>query len=378
MRKGKYLIEVISDIFASTIGINMVKQEKPQPPIVAVDLFCGIGGLTHGLSKSGIKVAAGVDVDEKCKFAFEENNGALFINKSIKEITSKEILRLYPPQSSRVLAGCAPCQPFSKHTQKEKNRETKEDWGLLYHFLELVKKVKPIVVSMENVPQITKHKVFSDFVEGLESMKYSINWQNVYCPDYGIPQSRRRLVLLASKLGELKLIAPTHKPDIYKTVKMAIGNLEQINAGTSSEKDRLHRSAALSEINLERIKKSNPAGSWRDWDVSLRADCHRKESGNTYSSVYARMEWNKPSPTITTQFFSYGTGRFGHPEQDRALSIREGAILQTFPKKYKFVPDNSPVELKRLGRYIGNAVPVRLGEIIGKSIIKHFEEYYEQ
>ncbi len=343
--------------------------------VVAVDLFCGVGGLTYGLNKSGIKVVAGVDVDERCKFAFEKNNGGLFINNSIKEISPKEILNLYPSKGLKVLVGCAPCQPFSKHTQKEKDRETKDDWGLLYHFFKLIKKVEPIVISMENVPQITKHKVFSDFVEGLTSIKYSVNWQNVRCQDYGIPQNRRRLVLLASKIGEIKLIAPTHRPENYKTVKMAIGNLETIKAGTSSKKDRLHKSATLSKVNLKRIKKSVPGGSWRDWDKNLRADCHRKETGNTYVSVYARMEWDKPAPTITTQFFSFGTGRFGHPEQDRALSIREGAILQTFPGKYKFIPSTSPVELKSLGRYIGNAVPVRLGEIIGESIIKHFEDH---
>lgn len=351
------------------------KGSKYNRKIIAIDLFCGIGSLTYGLNKSGIKVVAGVDIDEKCKFAFEENNDALFIHKSIKEITSKEILKLYPAQSLKVLVGCAPCQPFSKHTQKEKDREAKEDWGLLYHFFELIKKVKPVVVSMENVPQIVKHKVFSDFIEGLESENYHVNWQNVYCPDYGIPQNRRRLVLLASKLGEIKLMAPTYKPENYKTVKMAIGNLEPIKAGTSSKKDRLHKSAGLSKVNLKRIKKSIPGGSWRDWDEKLRTACHRKESGDTYGSVYARMKWDKPSPTVTTQFFSFGTGRFGHPEQDRAISIREGAILQTFPKRYKFIPSSSPVEIKRLGRYIGNAVPVRLGEIIGKSIIKHFKEY---
>ena len=346
-------------------------------PIVAIDIFCGVGGLTYGLNKSGIKVVAGVDIDEKCKFAFEENNDALFIHKSIKEITSKEILKLYPSQSLKVLVGCAPCQPFSKHTQKEKDRETKEDWGLLYHFFELIKKVEPAVVSMENVPQIVKHKVFWDFAEGLKAENYHVNWQNVFCPDYGIPQNRRRLVLLASKLGEIKLIAPTHQPKNYKTVKMAIGNLESIKAGTSSKKDRLHKSATLSEVNLKRIRQSIPGRSWRDWDENLRADCHRKESGRTYGSVYARMEWNKPSPTITTQFFNFGTGRFGHPEQNRAISIREGAILQTFPRRYRFIPSNSPVELKRLGKYIGNAVPVRLGEVIGKSILKHIEECYE-
>jgi DNA (cytosine-5)-methyltransferase 1 len=350
-------------------------RERNKLSIVAVDLFCGIGGLTYGFNKSGVKVVAGVDVDEECKFAFEENNNALFINKSIKEISSQEILKLYPSKCLKVLAGCAPCQPFSRYTQKAKNREKKDDWGLLYHFLKLINEIDPVVVSMENVPQIIKHKVFSDFIDGLESKQYHINWQNVYCPDYGIPQNRRRLVLLASKLGEIKLIGPTHKPENYKTVRMAIGNLEPIKAGTSSKKDRLHKSATLSKVNLERIKKSVPGGTWRDWDSSLRADCHKKRTGNTYGSVYARMEWDKPSPTITTQFFSYGTGRFGHPEQDRALSIREGAILQTFPSKYKFTPSASPIVLKILGKYIGNAVPVRLGEIIGKSIIKHFKEY---
>jgi len=231
---------------------------------------------------------------------------------------------------------------------------------------------------MENVPQIIKHKVFSDFIEGLKLKKYNVNWQNVYCPNYGIPQNRRRLVLLASKLGEIKLMAPTHKPKNYKTVKMAIGNLEPIKAGTSSKKDRLHKSAALSKVNLKRIRKSVPGGSWRDWDEKLRTVCHRKESGHTYSSVYARMKWDKPAPTVTTQFFSFGTGRFGHPEQDRAISLREGAILQTFPRKYKFIPATSPVEIKRLGRYIGNAVPVRLGEIIGRTIVRHLKKYEQE
>lgn len=352
----------------------MIRKRK-NTSIIAVDLFCGVGGLTYGLNKSGIKVVAGVDIDERCKYAFEENNGASFIHKSVKEVTANEILKLYPARSLKVLVCCAPCQPFSKHTQKEKDRDTKEDWGLLYHFYELIKKVKPMVVSMENVPQIAKHKVFSDIIKGLKSEKYHINWKIVYCPDYGIPQNRRRLVLLASKLGEIDLIAPTHTPKNYKTVRMAIGNLEPIEAGNSSKRDRLHKSATLSKVNLKRIKKSLPGGSWRDWHEDLRTDCHRKESGNTYSSVYARMEWDKPSPTITTQFFSFGTGRFGHPRQDRALSLREGAILQTFPRKYKFIPSTSPVVLRGLGRYIGNAVPVRLGEIIGKSIIKHFKEY---
>jgi DNA (cytosine-5)-methyltransferase 1 len=341
-------------------------------------LFCGIGGLTHGLIKSGISVRAGVDIDESCRYAFEKNNKAQFINKNIKEFGRDELIKLYHKGDTKVLVGCAPCQPFSRHTQKEKDRKKREDWWLLYYFSKIIGEVEPVVVSMENVSQITKQKVFSDFIENLKLKKYHVNWQNVYCPDYGIPQSRKRLVLLASKLGEIKLISPTRKPENYKTVEMVIGNLESIEAGVASQKDRLHKSAALSKINLERIKKSTPGGSWMDWNENLRANCHRKKSGNTYSSVYARMRWDKPSPTITTQFYSFGTGRFGHPEQNRAISLREGAVLQTFPKKYRFMPSALPVQIKKLGRHIGNAVPVRLGEIIGKSIIKHLEEYYEQ
>lgn len=356
-------------------GISATSYRNNKLSIAALDLFCGVGGLTHGLNKSGINVIAGVDLDANCKFAFEENNKALFIHKSVKEITSKEILKLYPSKSLKILAGCAPCQPFSKHTQKEKNRKKKEDWGLLYYFLKLIKEVKPTIVSMENVPQITKHEVFLDFVKGLKSMDFNVSWQSVYCPNYGIPQSRRRLVLIASKLGKIALIPPTHKPEHYKTVRMAIGKLHPIEMGVSSKKDRLHKSAFLSDINLKRIRKSISGGTWKDWEKDLRAKCHKKKTGKTYSSVYARMKWDKPSPTITTQFFSFGTGRFGHPEQDRAISLREGAILQTFPKKYKFIPSTSPVELKRLGRYIGNAVPVRLGEIIGRTIIGHLKEY---
>ena len=349
------------------------KREKMS--IVAVDLFCGVGGLTHGLIKSGISVCAGVDLDESCKYAYEKNNKAKFIGKNIKEFTATELSGLYGNGDVKILVGCAPCQPFSKHTQKNKERDRDEKWGLLYYFLGLIKKSKPIVVSMENVPQIAKHAVFDDFVKGLEDEGYIVSWGSVFCPDYGIPQNRTRLVLLASKLGKIELLPPTHKRDEYKTVADTIGNFERIKAGKYSRKDLLHRAATLTSINLKRIRKSAPGGTWKDWNEELRAPCHRKETGGTYSSVYSRMQWNRPSPTITTQFYSFGTGRFGHPDQDRAISLREGAMLQTFPRKYKFLNKNTPLSFKKIGVYIGNAVPVRLGEIIGKSIIRHLREH---
>lgn len=133
----------------------------------------------------------------------------------------------------------------------------------------------------------------------------------------------------------------------------------------------LHAASKLSDLNLERIRASRPGGTWRDWPEHLVADCHRRETGRTYPGVYGRMEWDEPAPTLTTQFYGFGNGRFGHPEQDRAISLREGAILQGFPKSYSFLPDGAPVHFKTLGRMIGNAVPVTLGEVIGRSIAAH-------
>lgn len=352
------------------------KREKLS--MVAVDLFCGVGGLTHGLIKSGISVCAGVDLDESCKYAYEKNNKAKFVGKNIKEFTATELNRLYGNGDVKILVGCAPCQPFSKHTQKNKERDQDEKWRLLYYFLDLIKETKPVIVSMENVPQIAKYKIFNDFVKGLEEEGYIVSWRTVFCPDYGIPQNRTRLVLLASKLGKIELLPPTHQPNEYRTIANTIEKLESIKAGGCSKKDLLHRSATLKPINLARIKKSIPGGTWRDWDETLRAPCHKRKSGETYSSVYSRMKWDRLSPTITTQFYSFGTGRFGHPDQDRAISLREGAMLQTFPREYKFLDKKTPFSFKKIGGYIGNAVPVRLGIIIGRSIKRHLREHYKK
>ena len=133
----------------------------------------------------------------------------------------------------------------------------------------------------------------------------------------------------------------------------------------------MHQSATLSSLNLKRIRQSVPGGTWRDWDQSLLADCHRRDSGKTYPGVYARMEWDKPAPTMTTLCYGYGNGRFGHPIDDRAISLREAALLQTFPGSYKFAPDTEKNNFRVLGRLIGNAVPVRLGEVIGGAIVRH-------
>lgn len=347
-------------------------------PSVAIDLFCGIGGLTKGLSLSGIDVVAGIDVDESCRFAYERNNTSQFINCDVTTLTGEQLEALYPDNNTRILVGCAPCQPFSKYTNRyRKEGNTDNKWKLLYSFARLVNDVNPEIISMENVPELEHKTVFKDFVTTLKSLGYFVDWKIVYCPEYGIPQNRKRLVLLASLFGKIKLIPAIYGPEQYPTVRQAIEYLPALNNGEKDANDLLHRTCKLSSINLKRIKQSKPGGTWRDWDEELQLKCHKKESGKTYSSVYGRMCWDEPSPTITTQFYGYGNGRFGHPEQDRALSFREGAILQSFPQDYVFVDENHPFNQRELGVHIGNAVPVELGRAIGISIQQHLQEVNE-
>lgn len=344
-------------------------------PCAVVDIFCGIGGLTHGLIQSGLNVIAGIDIDDSCRYAYEANNNSEFIGADVGQILSTDIATMYPEGMIRALVGCAPCQPFSKYTQRYRKEGHKGDkWKLLYAFSDKVRDILPEIVSMENVPELATESVFHDFRNTLMDIGYHVSWSIVFCPDYGVPQSRRRLVLLASRLGEIALIEPQYTPETYLTVRDAIGNLPTIEAGESLDTDPLHCAARLSDINIRRIQQSRPGGSWRDWDEALQLTCHKKQSGNTYPSVYGRMDWDEPAPTITTQFFGYGNGRFGHPEQNRALSIREGAMLQSFPQEYAFLPPGSEVSKKALGIHIGNAVPVNLGNAIGESIIRHLRE----
>lgn len=337
----------------------------------AVDLFCGAGGLSYGMQQAGIAICGGIDIDPACKHPFEGNVKADFHEYDVSEMPSDFVASLFAEAHTRILGGCAPCQPFSTYTRGSSAR--KRQWQLLDKFGELVRELQPEVVTMENVPRLAKHSVFDDFQSVLEDGGYCHKHYIVRCAEYGVPQSRVRLVLLASRLGSIELVQPTHAGNQFATVRDAIQDLDGIEAGCGSESDPLHKSSGLSERNLQRIRNSTPGGTWRDWDDTLRAACHVRESGRTYPSVYGRMEWDRPAPTITTQFHGFGNGRFGHPTQDRAISLREGALLQTFPEDYSFVPDGDPVHIAPVARLIGNAVPVMLGKAIGKSIITHLE-----
>ena len=349
--------------------------------VKVVDLFCGIGGLTHGFIKESLDVVAGYDIDSDCKYAYEANNknsdGKIseFIDKSIIDVTADEISAKFADADVKILIGCAPCQPFSTYSYK--NRDEKKI-NLLLEFARLIEEVKPDIVSMENVPRLAEFdgdSVFGQFIEILKTNGYEVTYQIVYCPEYGIPQHRKRLVLLASRFGKIELIKKTHTEKKFKTVKDAIGKMPPLQSGEVSPKDSLHRATKLSELNLKRIKQSVQGGTWKDWDEDLKLKCHLKTSGKTYVSVYGRMSWNKPAPTMTTHCMGIGNGRFGHPEQDRAISLREAAMIQTFPRRYKFVKKGEPFAVKRISTQIGNAVPVKLGSVIAKSIKLHLEKF---
>lgn len=336
----------------------------------AVDLFCGVGGLSFGLKSAGIPIVAGVDIDESCRFPYEANVKAPFLKTDVAALVPAKLKAMYPEKGLKVLVGCAPCQPFSKHAQKQRDRQNDHKWRMLDHFGRLAAEVLPDIISMENVPELERTDVFRRFVSRLYRLDYFVSWNSVDCESYGVPQTRKRLVLLASQLGPLTMIKPTHTGKRKLTVYDVIGRRKKV-----SKNDLLDRSMRLTPINLDRIQHSKPGGTWRDWPEHLKLECHKRESGRSYPAVYGRMEWHAPAPTITTQFYLYGTGRFGHPSEDRALTLREGALLQTFPANYRFLPDTKQPSFTVQGRQIGNAVPPRLGVAIGKSIIKHLEAH---
>ena len=342
--------------------------------ITAVDLFCGVGGLTQGLGRAGIDVVLGVDLDPVCQYAFEANNAARFLNADVMQLRTEDLAVVFAGANGvSLLAGCAPCQPFSTYSRSAKRERSggarghdSDDWALLRSFGELIGEFNPDLVTMENVPPLRDQRVFREFVDGLRG--YHVDHKVVDGRMIGLPQTRKRLVLVGSKLGPIALPPPRGIPN---TVRATIGSLPPLKAGGVDPCDALHTASRLSALNLERIRASSPGGTWRDWPERLRAKCHTRASGATYPSVYGRMTWDAPSPTITTQCFGYGNGRFGHPEADRAISLREAAMLQGFPRNYRFLRPRERASFATMGRLIGNAVPVPLGEYIGRAFVEH-------
>ncbi|WP_234699169.1 DNA cytosine methyltransferase [Halorubrum sp. LN27] len=355
--------------------------------VSAVDLFCGAGGLTYGLEQAGISVETGFDNNPDCRYAFEANSSADFRSMNVEKLTREPegIRRQYPWNADlKVLAACAPCQPYSTLSHaKDKTPEEHDKWGLLDEVRKIVEEVEPDVLAMENVLQVRNDNIYHRLIDTLEDLGYFINPdedKNVYGPEYGIPQKRKRWVLLASKEGPIELGDPLFPSESdYPTVRETIGHLPAIKHGETHPNNPLHQARSLSDLNEERISNMEPGEDWTVWEEMgkehLLLDCHKKESGRSYKAPYGRMSPDEPAPTITTQFYNYGSGRFGHydTDQNRAISLLEGAMLQTFPENYQFVEDWEEATITQLGRWIGNAVPPLLGQRIGEAILDHVD-----
>ncbi len=338
------------------------------PNISCVDLFCGAGELTCGLEQVGIDVRAGIDSAPMCEHPYAANNNAPFHLASIEDVFARDVIDFWSGGEVSLLAACAPCQPFSTHTQKGKTLHNLKT-PLLNHIRRLIRETRPDIVVMENVPLLLRVRAFVEFISTIQNSGYSIAHGVLNTADYGVPQSRKRLILLASRLGKIHL-PPPEIPLRPKTVRDAIGGLPPIPAGGRCDLDQLHQASELSPLNLERIRASIPGKSWRDWPPHLVNDCHSNQDRISWRNVYGRMGWHLPAPTITTRFYTYGCGRFGHPEQDRALSLREGALLQSFPAGYEFVPPETTRSKRDIARLIGNAVPPALAKAIGKAVVQ--------
>lgn len=337
--------------------------------IAAIDFFCGCGGTSYGFKKAGIDILCGIDFDKTCQQTYEKNIGkGKFLHADITKLKSYDIqkkINLKPGQKL-LFSACAPCQPFSTHN-KNKNKGDRRK-SLLLVFAQIISKFRPDFIFIENVPgiqNVDNGRIFKKFKKNLVNIGYHFEYHVIDASNYGVPQARKRLILLASK--EAKIVFPkiTHGKDLNPvvTVKDVIGGLPRIGHGQENSNINGHFARKLSKLNLKRLKATpKNGGSRSDWPKSLRLECHKKSSG--HNDVYGRMSWDKPAPVLTCNCTSISNGRFGHPSQNRAISPREAAQIQTFPKSFKFYGG-----LVTMSKHIGNAVPVKLAKVFGRSII---------
>ena len=343
------------------------------------DFFSGCGGASCGFRAAGMEIVYALDRDADSESTFRKNfPSSSFYRTDIRDASVDEVRRLANDRKPApiLFCGCAPCQPFTQQNTTQPAPDEDDRVPLLSEFARFIKACEPDVVFVENVPGLQRlndgTQPFTGFLETLSASGYHPpSYGVVPLREYGVPQSRRRLVLLASRHGPIGLPPATHGPGTetpqYTTVRDWIGDLPAIAAGESHPQVANHQAAHLSMLNLERIRATPEGGGHRCWPKRLRLPCHEKSGG--YSDVYGRMSWDQPASGLTTRCTSYSNGRFGHPDQDRAISIREAASLQTFPAEFEFAGG-----FGSMARQIGNAVPVRVAEVMGRHVNRHLNE----
>ncbi len=351
----------------------------PGQRVKVFDFFSGCGGASRGFEDAGMDVVFALDWDADASRTFKRNfPKAVFEPGDIRDVDADSVRKLVDRQRPHhvLFCGCAPCQPFTRQNTTRPEPDEDERVPLLLEFLRFIRKCEPDVVFVENVPGIQNvhrdSEPLRSFLQGLKEAGYhQPACESVALKRYGVPQGRRRFLLLASRHGPIALPPQTHGPKTtnpeFATVRDWIGDLPEIQAGETHPEIDDHRAARLSALNLERIRATPEGGGNRDWPKELQLKCHQETNG--YTDVYGRMSWDRPASGLTTRCISYSNGRFGHPEQDRAISIREAACLQTFPMDFRFSGN-----LNSRARQIGNAVPVTLAKVLGHHVISHLTQ----
>lgn len=362
----------------------------------AIDLFCGAGGLSTGLKKSGFRLCLGVDIDEKALKTYKCNlKRTKVLKEDIKKVTGEKITELtgINRRDNFLLAGCPPCQGFSSLGKRDANDEKNE---LVYEYIRIINELEPSFILMENVPGMSTgvgKEIFKNVVKELEE-NYHVEYATLNAADFGVPQIRKRLVLhgirndVYDNLGldkEKQKILPksTHSKEKKKghrkwvTVRKAIFDLPILGAGESYDDGIIknHKARSLSETNIERLQEIRLHGGNREMiSEELQLECHKKENVS-YTDTYGIIDPDKPAPTITSGCTIISKGRYCHPTQNRGLSIREAARLQSFDDKFEFQGNMGEMSLQ-----IGNAVPPKLAQASGKVIINYmglYEDYLE-
>ncbi|MFJ5415354.1 DNA cytosine methyltransferase [Pectobacterium carotovorum] len=343
----------------------------------SIDLFSGGGGLSEGLKQAGFDVLAAVELNTIAADTFRANNEkTVLIERDIRHVSGQEILKLIGLKKGELdlLAGCPPCQSFSSLTRKYNKDDNRN--SLINEVSRLILEIEPKMIMIENVPGLMgRGKNFlKDFILKIECMGYIVNYSVLQVADYGVPQDRKRFVLLAGKGFEIKIPEKSHSRDgndgksRWISVREALSGLGEPMTITKAaqfggpRKLNWNIIRNLSPLNVERMKYLKPGGPRFDLPDHLRPNCH-KGNNTSFSNVYGRMDWEKVSPTITGGCTVLSKGRFGHPEENRTLSVREAARLQTFPDNFKIDTDF----IDHACQIIGNALPCKFAYIMSNA-----------
>lgn len=351
------------------------------PKLTAVDLFCGGGGLTVGLKKAHFNVIAAVENEPNAIATYKSNHPKTYLfENDIRNISGKELLNYSPNGRLDFLTGCPPCQGFTSLTQKYKREDPRNE--LVLEFARLIRETTPSAIMMENVPGLEKrgHRLLKPLLDTLSDLGYVPQLEVLQVADYGVPQFRRRLVLIAGKGFKIPFPNPTYSKDgigrhKWRTVRQCIFDFPEPNTFTQAKEAGIentdwHVVRNISALNLERLRHAIPGKHWNNIPDELQPECH-KGNYNGFANVYGRMEWDQVSPTITGGCTSISKGRFGHPEALRTISVREAACLQTFPKNYRFP---SPY-IDQVCKIIGNALPCLFAEKLAAQCYKYLIEH---